>query len=115
MSSLCNSNDECEITIGDPIDITATFTAAFSTGSVHPTIWAFIGDESLQLDTDDVFDGCANLTPGCPIVQGETYTYELNVPVDDPGISGIQTDLELALVADDGTNLVCIRFSAWIN
>lgn len=69
----------------------------------------------MEIDTDDIADGCASITPGCPVEAGTEYTYTVNVPVDNLPVSGVEAEIELALVGADGTTLVCIRFDAFIN
>lgn len=69
----------------------------------------------MEINTDDISDGCADVAPGCPIVAGTEYTYTVNVPVDNLPVSGVQAEVELALVGEDGATLVCIRFDAFIN
>lgn len=70
-----------------------------------------------EIPTPTIDNACLNLVPGCPIVTGQQYTYDVEVDADIPDfLSGIDTVIELALI-NSATNatIVCVRFPAHIN
>lgn len=113
VSLICDPDATCQITPGISIDLSIVFVAATSADAITPTIHIFIQDSVAIVPPTTIADGCANITPGCPIVAGNTYTYSVEVPSDNLPVSGVEVelDVELSVVSvESGEALTCFRF-----
>lgn len=60
-----------------------------------------------------IANGCAHILPGCPIEEGKTYTYTVEVPSDNLPVTGVEAnlDVELSIVGvESGEAITCFRF-----
>lgn len=111
-SSICAPDGtHCILTIGQVMNITAVFDAPISTGRAHPLVHAFIEGQPIPIPTPTITEACDNITPECPIVDGQEYTYSVELVADvSTAFTGATVFVEFALVDDNNVQFVCLRF-----
>lgn len=112
-SLICDPGTTCQIGPGISIDLNIVFVAATDAETITPSISIFIQDNVAVVPPSTIADACATITPGCPIVAGNTYNYSVEVPSDNLLYSGVEVtlDVELALLGvESGEAITCFRF-----
>lgn len=105
----CDVNrDRCPIRIGTKLSFEMEFVATSDANSVTPHVsatWDWF-TYTLAIDQDDMI-GCNSITtlggaPGCPLVAGQTYKYNVNLDVNRLPPSGFNISVEIYLEGDQG-------------
>lgn len=105
----------CIIYNGVPLVMTGELVASYDAKELTTSLRAYIGIIGLDQELpDDIVNGCNSVKGGCPIAQGETRQIEAVFTVDS-ALSNISPYIELTIVNEDKTVVMCVRVKVTLN